>query len=143
MKFIFVFFGLLSATSFQASAKSISNFDGCYQLYMPSTMYPVVCVQGTTEEGINGSEARVTLFHVNSSEVETCFKTTASGVNGTANSYFFEVKGVKEMIFSKVEIKDGRKIGDVTFGKTTLKFMERLPEHTVRFIKIANTKCEW
>ncbi len=70
-----LFFGLLTMLV-GSQAFAVPTFaDGCYQMYKPSTVYPVLCVSGSAEEGIGGSNARVGLIGPNSTEVAWCGST--------------------------------------------------------------------
>ncbi len=108
---------------FPAPAEAALSFDGCYQMYLPSTMYPAFCLDGTAEEGINGSGARLVIFGTNSSNVAHCSVSTSSVL--WVNSYAFEIDGVTELKLENAYADyRGRVSGDVVTGRTRLKFMQ-------------------
>lgn len=108
---------LLSSISFAQV-----NFDGCYQLYAVGTMYPAFCLSGTTEEGINGSGARLTLFKTNTDSPLAC--AVSSSLKMTANSLTFIVGSSPELKMTVLSTKANGLEGIVTFRSTTLNFMQ-------------------
>ena len=129
---------LIAPLAFASVAHADPGFDGCFQLYVPGAMYPAFCLQGTTEEGIGGSGARLAIFATNTDRLVYCSKSTASAM--TADSYLFELNGKKEMILENVKDVSGRKEGDAIFGSTRLKFMEIDAGNTLRLLGIANKR---
>ena len=132
--------GLLMAVSFASQAKAdANNYDGCYQIYMPGAAYNVICVQGTAEEGIAGSGARLAVLDAFGKAVDRCMK--SSGIKITADSFVFESKGVAEFVMKNVKIADGLKEGDLISGKDQVLFRQISNKTSERFMKLANDKC--
>lgn len=130
-----------SVLSFASMSKASGlDFDGCYQLYVPGAMYPAFCLQGTTEEGINGSNVRLAIFGTNTSRVIKCARSSASNV--TANSFTYFINSREELRLTVKEVKSGRRIGDAKLGNTTLKFMELDSSTMQRLTGIANDTCQ-
>lgn len=113
-----------------SSSYASHDLDGCYQLYLPDTLFPVFCLQGTIEEGIGGAGVRLGVFKTNTSMLAGCSRSTKFGVE-ESGSYFYEVNDKKEMILSNVVEERGRLEGEATFGKTTLKFIQIKDEEIV------------
>jgi len=128
---------VFAATSAQTAPRL--GFDGCYQLYLPGTMYPAFCLQGTAEEGINGSGVRLAIFGTNTDRLVQCLVSTSSGMTDT--SFVFERNGKAEMTLQNVQTKNGRKEGDAIIGRTNLKFMEINSRDTDRLMNIANSSA--
>jgi hypothetical protein len=126
------------ATAFLFSSFSHAiNPDGCFQMYMPSVMYPIVCVDGANEEGIGGARARVALVGPNSSQVKWCGLTTRirlgnDPVNRNQTTYYFDDStGKSEIRFDgAIEPSSNLETGTVTIGSTTLKYMRLSEKHT-------------
>lgn len=129
---------MLAAPAFAQSA-TLLGFDGCYQLYMPGSMFPAFCLQGTAEEGIGGAGVRLAIFGTNTSRVVKCARSSASRM--TENSFEFHLDGRKEMALTEVQIKNQRKAGFATFGSTRLNFAEFGAPETSRLLAIANGAC--
>ena len=124
-----------------ALGQSRLGFDGCYQLYMPSTMYPAFCLQGTAEEGIGGSGVRLVIFRTNTDRIAKCALSSGSGM--TRESFTFEMDGRVELELKNVRTISGRNEGDAIFGRTALKFMEINDRDTNRLFQVANDGCDW
>src|SRR4051812_33619772 len=122
----------LTLAGFAPSAHAGLGFDGCYQLYLPNTMFPALCLEGTAEEGINGAGVRLVIFRTNTDRVAHCSKSSASGMS--ANSFEYFLNGKKEFSFDNVTTKDGLKQGDATFGGTHLKFVQLYDAHFTRLM---------
>lgn len=98
------------------------EWDACYQLYMPNSMYPSLCLSGTMEEGIGGAGVRLAIFHVNAMDIiEAC--AVSSALAGSPDSLEFIVNGRKEVILKNVKKVGNRLEGDAVFGKKALKFI--------------------
>lgn len=69
-------FSLLLALAILSKSGFAVNPDGCFQLYVPGSLAPVLCVSGASEEGIGGMGIRVALVGPNSLQVHTCEHTT-------------------------------------------------------------------
>lgn len=122
---------------------AITDFDGCYQMYLPSVMYPAFCLDGTNEEGINGAGARLVVFGTNTDTVIACAKSSALG--GDAGTFEFQLNGKAELILTGLKLTEsGRPEGDVTLGKTKLKFLKVLAPESDRLLKkfYADKRCE-
>lgn len=115
-------FSILAFTLSVSSAYAGIGFDGCYQLYKPSSMYPAFCLEGTAEEGISGAGVRLVIFGTNTDKVVHCSKSSGAGM--TFDSFTYELNGKKELILENVTSTDGHKEGDAVFGRTRLKFIE-------------------
>lgn len=98
------------------------DFDGCFQLYQPNVMYPVFCLEGTTEEGVGGSGTRLVIFGTNTDRVVHCSK--SSGTTMTAQTFEYLLNGQKELSLVGVSQNEGRLSGEAIFGRTVLKFIE-------------------
>jgi hypothetical protein len=59
-----------------ASAYSIVDADGCYQTFVPGSMYPAVCVSGSNEEG-RIPTANIAIFGTNTDSVVWCGRATS------------------------------------------------------------------
>ena len=127
---------LIALLAFASVAHADPGFDGCFQLYVPGAMYPAFCLQGTAEEGIGGSGARLAMFATNTDRLVYCSKSTLA--KATVDSYTFELNGKNEMTLENVKDVSGRKEGDAIFGSTRLKFMEIDAGNTIRLLGIAN-----
>ncbi|GEM_PF-4533504 len=112
-----IFFALIAVKSYGAV-----DWDGCYQLYMPGSMFPAVCLEGTKEEGINGAGVRLVIFGTNTDRIAACG--VSSSLGGSANSLEFIVGSTKQMVLSNVRSVGLGLEGDANFGKTNLKFMK-------------------
>ncbi len=136
------FLALLLSGFFAATSQAAINYDGCYQLYMPSTMYPVFCLDGTNEEGINGAGVRLVIFHTNTNMISAC--AISSSLGGSANSLEFMLGSRKEMILSEVKLVNSRVEGFATFGKTKLNFMKLDQSTSQRLLSnfYAEPKCK-
>ena len=110
------------------------GFDGCYQLYEEGAAYPAICLQGTEEEGINGSG--VLLAIIESDQVIKCTKSSASSM--TRDSFAYEINGRVQLELKNVELKNRKKVGDAIFGASQLKFTELNKSDSDHFIRIAN-----
>jgi hypothetical protein len=131
----------LALAAFPAASHA-AGYDGCYQLVVPGAMYPKFCLQGTTEEGLNGANVRLAIFRTNTEILLHCARSSASAGNETG--FTFEVNGVKEMILSNVTSSNGVRTGDATFGSTKLNFVQFGAETALRLMKIANSdpRCQ-
>src|SRR5687767_1200373 len=65
----------------QVQADGGKGGDGCFQMYLPGAAFPVICVSGSIEEGIGGSNAIVGLIHAGS--VVWCGKTLGTQDHGS------------------------------------------------------------
>ncbi len=71
-------------TVFSASvsfANGNSGFDGCYMLTNGETPSGMICISGTTEEGIGGSNARLVVMDV--ATPKSCVKSTSLKMTAT------------------------------------------------------------
>ncbi len=121
----------------QSGAPSLA-FDGCYQLYQTGSLYPAFCLQGTMEEGINGSGVRLAI--IDADKVIKCSKSSASGM--TRDSFTYKIDGRVELELKNVKIESNKKVGDAIIGSTQLKFMEINANDTQRLIGIAAKSCQ-
>ncbi|HEX4925764.1 MAG TPA: hypothetical protein VFV50_16845 [Bdellovibrionales bacterium] len=115
------------------------DYDGCYQLYTMGAMFPAFCLQGTAEEGIAGSSARLTIFKTNTAKVAACRKSSTIEVG--MGTFTFNIAGRPEMILKNVTTNNELKSGEAVFGSTTLKFTELSGEPAKRLSAIAATEC--
>lgn len=122
------------------SALGFSDYDSCYQLYAERAVYPVICLNGSFEEGVGGARVRLTVFGVSSDRVKHCM--TSTSVEFDDSKFIFEVNGIKELIFENIShTPNGLKTGDAVIGHTQLKFME-LEAESVRYLqRIAIAAC--
>lgn len=129
-----------------AGAKSfgVETWDGCYQLYVPGAMYPAFCLDGTNEEGINGSGVRLVVFGTNTDRVIACAKSTT--INLVDNSFQYIIGNQVELTLTpSVESKDESKpnaqsngeskLGTAVLGKTTLKYARLQSDTAQRLLK--------
>lgn len=138
-----IFLTLALSTLFTANAQATPDWDGCYQLYMPSTtMYPVVCLDGTNEESINGAGVRMVIFHTNTNMISAC--AVSSALRGSNNSLEFILGSNKEMILSNVQNHNGRFEGKALFGKSQLNFIQVDQANTKRLLQkfYSEPKCK-
>jgi hypothetical protein len=143
MKFSALIVLALATLHFQSAfAETSPGFDGCYQLAVTGALYPKFCLQGTMEEGVGGSGARIAIFHTNTEDLIYCAKSTASSLD--ASGFTFEVNGVKELVLANTSSSNGMREGDATFGHSTFKFFEFDSETTARMMKIMNSdsRCQ-
>lgn len=129
----------VSLLSFSSMSQASDGFDGCYQLYMPQTMLPVICLQGTTEEGIAGSGVRLAIFGTNTNKVVHCSRSSGSGM--TYKVFTYMLKGKEELRLTVQKEKAGHKEGEAKLGKTTTKFIEIDDSNTERLLDIVNNSC--
>ncbi|OFZ81200.1 MAG: hypothetical protein A3K03_09195 [Bdellovibrionales bacterium RIFOXYD1_FULL_44_7] len=116
------------------------GFDGCYQLHgQEDIMYPAFCLQGTTDEGTNGSGVRLAIFGPNTDRLTQCLVSTSSSM--TETSFVFELNGKAEMIMKNIQIINGRKVGDALIAKAKLKFIEINSHDTNHLMYIANSSA--
>lgn len=92
--------GVLSSFAFVSQANA-TRWDGCYQLLDTGVMYPAICFQGTTEEGINGSNVRLFVFKTNTNILDVC--AIGQVTKMTARELTFEKDGVKEVVLSNFD----------------------------------------
>lgn len=111
-----------------ANAQVGYNFDGCYQMYLPNVMYPAFCLDGTSEEGIGGSGARLVIFSTNSDQILACSK--SSSLDFSDYSLKFIQNGTAELILKNLKSKNHRLEGDAVLGKTNLKFIQISPSES-------------
>jgi hypothetical protein len=133
---------LLASFSFAAVSNAESNYDGCYQLYLPGSMYPSFCLDGSQEVGINGSGVRLVIFDTNTDSISAC--ALSSSVGGSENSFEFLLGNQKEFILSDVKLVQSRFEGTATFGKTNLNFIKLSDSVSKRLLAkfYAETKCQ-
>lgn len=114
--------------------------DGCFQMYLPSVMYPVICVDGSNEEGIGGAQARVSLVGPNSLKVNYCDHTSSIRYTGDRDTkkvtFNFAEPHDRTAIYMEgvVDPKSGREEGTIRIGKTTLNYLRLLPADTKRVL---------
>lgn len=121
---------------FLSSLSFATGFDGCFQMYQVGAAFPVVCIDGSAEEGIGGASARLFFFETNTDVPFHCAITSRLTLNSLGNAIALDVDGKREMTMA-VTGKNSQKLrqGDVKVGKTSLKFTELNPTHTQRFLK--------
>ena len=136
------FYAFLTTCLFAAISQAAINYDGCYQLYMPGSMYPAFCLDGTQEEGINGAGVRLVIFDTNTDLISAC--AVSSSLGGSVNSLEFILGNKTELILSEVEVVKSRLEGIATFGKTNLKFIQIDVSKSRRLLSkfYAEPKCE-
>jgi hypothetical protein len=125
---------LVSLTSFSSMGLSL-NLDGCFQLYRPGSLFPVVCVDGAHEEGIGGSGARVSIIGPNSLEVHSCSITASIRINEdiTKNKTVYVFEDGETIKFngtvnSSTNSEEGTiKIGNSEFNYTRLSQADAQP----------------
>ncbi len=98
------------------------GFDGCFQLYQTSAMFPIFCLEGTAEEGIGGSGVRLVIFETNSDQVSHCSRSSGSAM--TSSHFEFELNAMKEFSLDVLKTQNGRKSGSAVFGHTQLSFAQ-------------------
>lgn len=116
------FFRLLLFCFFSTKSFAAVNYDGCYQLFMPSATAPSFCLDGTNEEGIGGAGARLVIFRTNTDLITACAVSSALGVS--ENSFEFILNNKRELVLSEVKLNRFRLEGIATFGKTKLQFIQ-------------------
>jgi len=130
--------------------------DGCFQTYQTSSLYPVICVSGSNEEGIGGRGARVVLIGPNSTEIAWCGVTTSLSTVGSfaidKNNFEFHFSpesGMLTIAFSGTASEDGRESGTVQFNEVnsnvTLQYIRLSPELVKRVNPekaFASQKCK-
>lgn len=137
-----IFCSLLMCCLLPAASFASNNYDGCYQLYMPGSMYPSFCLEGTLEEGISGSGVRLVIFDTNTVLISAC--AVSSSLEGSGNSLEFILGNKKELIMSDVKLIQSRLEGTATFGKTSLKFIQISESESKRLLSIfySEAKCQ-
>ncbi len=113
-KFIFTLL-FVSLSSFAHSR----NYDGCYQLVDTGVMYPAICLSGTVEEGIGGSNARLAIFGTNTSSLKACLRSTSLVMDNSKLEFF--INGKKELVLSNFSANGNS--GDAKVGNTRVKFV--------------------
>jgi len=119
------------------------SWDGCYLLYATGSMYPVICLDGTEEEGIGGAGVRLVAFRTNTDRVADngCMKSTASAM--TLTSFTFSKNGITEVVLTTKKVSGQKKSGEARIGRTNL-FFEQLPEkETKHFIDQMYKQCKF
>ena len=116
------------------------GFDGCYVLFEQGSLFPAFCLQGTTEEGINGSGVRLAIFETNTTEVIKCAK--SSSLSMSDNTLSYEIDGKVALELTDVKLKDDLKVGKAKLGRTQLKFSELSAEKSKNLIRSANRTCK-
>lgn len=123
------------------------NPDGCFQMVKPSVMYPVICVDGSGEEGIGGAGARVALVGPNSLIVRWCGLTSRLQMSGdvTKNqtTYFFEAASDSIRFDGSVN-ENGTEVGTVTIGSSTFNYVRLTEEQTLEVLRAVydSGKCD-
>lgn len=74
------------------------EFDGCYSLYQPGSLGPVICLEGTTEEGIGGAGARIYVFVPGTSNLSQCL--TSSGLSMRGSEIVVQVRGKNALVMN-------------------------------------------
>jgi hypothetical protein len=133
-------FVALTIASGSMASETRLGFDGCYQLYKSQSMYPVICLQGTAEEGIAGAGVRLAIFGTNTNKVIKCATSSGSAMDFT--SFTFMMNGKEELHMTVRQEQEGRKQGEVKLGKTVLDFSEVDDQNTDRLLDIANKSCQ-
>lgn len=122
--------------------KDARGYDHCYQLYVQGAMYPVICMDGTANDTINGAGALMVVFHTNTDMISACAR--ASALESKADgSFSFIADGSPQFILSNIVLKQGRSLGDALIGRTALKFMTIDKKDQERLMKkaLADRKC--
>lgn len=142
MKHFTIYFALL------ASIPSLSyalNADGCFQLYRPSVMYPIICVDGSNEEGIGGRGARVALVGPNSLVVRKCLLTKSIRFEGTPETnkttFFFE-NSETVRFNGAINPQSNNEEGTVTIGSTALNYVRLADPSRILRAVYDSGKCE-
>ena len=117
-----------------------ANGDGCFQMYATGSLFPVICVAGSMEEGIGGRGVRVALIGPNSTRVNWCAKSTSMSI-GTGelslnqNTYFFsQSTGMLSVHF------DGEISADKEEGSITLEEVKETT--TLKYVKLRNSDAK-
>jgi len=119
MKSIALSFGLMLALA--TPAQAIINADGCYQTYLPGSMYPAVCVTGSNEEAAIPT-AIVAIFGTNTDNVIWCARVNSIKVHGFEEDTnhiefgFDESTGMKSIEINGSMV-DGREEGKFLFSE--------------------------
>lgn len=137
-----IFAALTLSCLFATTSQAAVNYDGCYQLYMPGSMYPSFCLDGTQEEGIGGAGARLVIFDTNSDSISAC--AVSSSLGGPVNTLEFILGDRKELTMSDVKLVQSRLEGTATFGKTSLRFIQINTALSIRLLSklFAEPKCK-
>lgn len=125
---------IILSISLLASSFALAN-DGCYVMYQQGVMYPSLCISGSTEEGIGGSNARVVLFHVNSGTPEKCYRTSAISIDENSDMTLTLEGGVQLAMQKKSETAQGLAVGDIQVGKFKLMYEQLDKKTTDRFLE--------
>lgn len=134
---------IISATLFlSAAAPALAGpgFDGCYQLVIPQQTYPVFCLEGTTEEGINGAGVRLAIFGNGSENVRFCTKSVSAAM--TAQSFSLVSDNKTQLSLENVVTIEGLKKGDAVIGAYHLRFEELNAERMARSLALMNASAE-
>jgi hypothetical protein len=84
-----IFIALTTLISLPALAQEQARVgDGCYQLVQREALLTLICISGSTEEGIGGSNARIAQLDPNDGSVAQCDKTSKIETSKTAVTFW-------------------------------------------------------
>lgn len=115
--------------------------DGCYQMYKPGSFYPVTCISGSAEEGINGARIRVALVGPNTTIVRWCALTSTSKIsNPNPGQNTLKLLFARETGMRSIEL-DG-KIQSNTDEEGTISLTQVGNKITLKYFKLKSNESE-
>lgn len=109
--------------------------DGCFHLYANSASYPVICLTGTTEEGIGGMGAKLTVFQTNTDSILTCKKASQLAYSSQKEQLTVMINNQPQLILNfSSKSPYGLRQGSAILNKTQLSFLELDLKTTQRFL---------
>lgn len=86
-------------------AEATISWDGCYQLYSTGGLYPTVCLDGSSEEGISGFDSRLAVFVTGTDQLAGCGRSSSLVV--TQDSLEFIAGGSSLLVLSEAVVTSG------------------------------------
>ena len=139
-------FGMLSILTVSSFSFAL-NVDGCFQLYKPAALYPVVCIDGAYEEGVDGQGVRVAIIGPNSETVRFCGLTSRMSYedNGNSKLALFDFENAIDNIRmnGRVSLESNQEEGSISVGKSTYQYVRVSEKDASRLMKAAyqSGKC--
>lgn len=132
MKFNFSLALILWVAALSSTSHAI-NPDGCFQMYLPGSMYPVICVEGSAEGASSGDGIKVSTVGPNSLTVRSCSKASSMDLEGelTQNkSTFWFQSGDFVRFNGALNPKTKQEEGTVSMGNSTFNYFRLQNQET-------------
>jgi hypothetical protein len=143
----------LIALVFATQASAIVDADGCYQSYLPNSMFPAVCISGSNEEAAIPT-ARIAIFHTNTDNVIWCERATTIEIlnfDAQVNHIKFGFNpesGMQAIELNGLVDQEGKESGDINFFEVSetveLKYLRLGSDHTSHLLEemVLSEKCQ-